>query len=267
MDRAEDPDRSNEAGIVALSGWQVAYELLMGALAVITVATLFSDSAWAAAVNWVIYAGFLVDVAVRFAMSSDRASFPRRHWPDLLALVPFEVFRPFRTIRLLRLVRLFRAFRLFERVGEPVRGVLRQNGLRYVLGFVLALILVGGAAAWAIEERIESFGDGVWWALVTTTTVGYGDISPTDTGGRVIATILMLAGIGTLGMVTGSIATYFTRMGGAGAEIPSDVGYVRERLGEWPTLTYSEKARMIRLLEYVADHELRSDDPSDARSL
>jgi voltage-gated potassium channel len=234
------------------SRWQIAYELFMGTLAVITVATLFSDSMWASAVNWVIWAVFLVDVGVRFAAASDRRAFPGRNWPDLVALIPFEVFRPFRTIRLLRLVRLFRAFRLFERVGDPVRGVLRQNGLQYVLGFVLALILLGGAAAWAIEERIATFGDGVWWALVTTTTVGYGDISPEDTGGRVIATILMVAGIGTLGMITGSIATYFTGMGGASEALPADVRYVQERLGEWPELSAAERERLVRLLEHVA---------------
>ncbi|CAN5489454.1 hypothetical protein BH10ACT3_BH10ACT3_00380 [soil metagenome] len=234
------------------SGWALAYELLMGCLALVTVATLFADSAWAAVVNWVIYAIFLADFSVRLARSSDRAAFPRKNWPDLIALIPFEIFRPFRTIRLLRLVRLFRAFRLFERVGDPVRGVLRQNGLRYVLGFVFVLIVAGGTAAWMIEDRITTFGDGVWWALVTTTTVGYGDIAPEDAGGRVIATILMLAGIGTLGMITGSIATYFTGMTADRPDLPADVHYVQQRLGQWALLQPAERRRLIGLLEQVA---------------
>ncbi len=229
----------------------------MGVLAVATVATLFSDAPWAFALNCVIYAIFLLDVGVRFAVSPDRRSFPRRNWPDLVALVPFELFRPFRTIRLLRLVRLIRAFRLFERVGDPVLGVLRQNGLRYVLAFVSGLILLGGAAVWMIEDDIPTYGDGVWWALVTTTTVGYGDIAPEDAPGRVIASVLMLAGIGTLGMVTGSIATYFTRMGSGHDELPHDVRYVQERLSNWPTMTEAERRRLVQLLGQVA-----TDDPS-----
>jgi len=56
---------------------------------------------------------------------------------------------------------------------------------------------------------MENFGDALWWSLVTTTTVGYGDISPESTGGRILAGILMLVGIGFLGMVTGSMATFF----------------------------------------------------------
>ncbi|MBA4495672.1 potassium channel family protein [Paenactinomyces guangxiensis] len=51
--------------------------------------------------------------------------------------------------------------------------------------------------------------DAVWWAVVTTTTVGYGDISPVTLGGRVIATILMFTGIGLIGSVTASVATHF----------------------------------------------------------
>lgn len=56
---------------------------------------------------------------------------------------------------------------------------------------------------------MNTFEDALWWSLVTTTTVGYGDISPVSGGGRVVAAILMIVGIGMIGMVTGSVATYF----------------------------------------------------------
>ena len=51
--------------------------------------------------------------------------------------------------------------------------------------------------------------ESIWWSFVTATTVGYGDISPVSLGGRIIASMLMLVGIGTIGMLTGTIATYF----------------------------------------------------------
>ncbi len=54
-----------------------------------------------------------------------------------------------------------------------------------------------------------TFSDALWWNMVTTTTVGYGDISPETPGGRILAGILMIVGIGFLGMVTGSVATCF----------------------------------------------------------
>jgi voltage-gated potassium channel len=53
------------------------------------------------------------------------------------------------------------------------------------------------------------FGDALWWSFVTTTTVGYGDISPKTALGKLIAVMLMIVGIGFLGMLTGTISTYF----------------------------------------------------------
>ncbi len=55
-----------------------------------------------------------------------------------------------------------------------------------------------------------SFPDALWWSIVTCTTVGYGDISPATSIGRVVAVILMIFGIGLIGMLTGAITTYFT---------------------------------------------------------
>jgi voltage-gated potassium channel len=243
--------------------WLIAYESLMGVLALITVGTLFSDAEWATVTNAVIYGVFVVDVGVRFIRSDDRRHFPRRNWPDLVALVPFELFRAFRTIRLLRLVRLFRAIRLANRVGPTVRGVLRQNGLQYLLMGVAGLICVGGVLAWLLEDSITTLGDGVWWAFVTTTTVGYGDLSPTNLPGRVVAVVLMLSGIVTLGMITGAIATYFVEASRDGSDLPLDVHYVRGRLDAWNELTTAERRRLVRLLRDVAEDTAA--DPSAAR--
>ena len=235
------------------SGWELAYELLLGLLAVVTVATLFVSGPWAAVVNWSIYAIFVADFVVRLSRDPEPRTFPRRNWLDLVALIPFELFRPFRTIRLLRLVRLLRAFRLLHRVGPTTRGVLRQNGLGYVLVFTAVLIVAGGTGVALLEDGIDSWGDGMWWALVTTTTVGYGDIAPVDVPGRLIAVVLMVAGIGTLGMITGSIATYFTTLGDE--RLPTDVRYVRQRLAQWSAMSHSERLRLARLLDHIVEDE------------
>lgn len=59
--------------------------------------------------------------------------------------------------------------------------------------------MTGGIAIWVLEPGIDTLGDGIWWSIVTTTTVGYGDISLASPLERVVAVLLMIAGIGTVG--------------------------------------------------------------------
>ncbi len=246
-DSGEEPG-AERGSVDPPSWWWLGYEILMGILALVTVATLFSSSLAAVRLNWAIYVVFLFDVSVRWIRSGDRRGFPRRNWLDFVALIPFELFRPLRSIRLLRLIRLLRALRLLDRATENIRGVMRQNGLIYMLAFVAAMVVLGGTAVWWVEGDIETWWDGIWWAIVTTTTVGYGDISPDDTTARFIAVVLMLCGIGTLGMITASIAGYFMSHSDK-LDAPSDVLFVRDQLESWNHTSPDERERLIEILE------------------
>ena len=186
------------------------YEATMVLLALVVVWLLtVPDKGWARAANLTIWAIFVIDYGVRLVVAGDRRHFVRSNIPDLITILPLDFLRVARLARLARLTRLLRAGTVLWRVTKDVRGVLGTNGLGYVVLATAALVVGGGLAAWVVEERLGSFGDGLWWALVTATTVGYGDISPVTPQGRAVATVLMLVGIGTLGMITGSIATYF----------------------------------------------------------
>jgi voltage-gated potassium channel len=79
---------------------------------------------------------------------------------------------------------------------------------------VVLVVLVGALLAYAFERgavdsNIQSFPDAIWWAIVTATTVGYGDLSPVTVEGRAIAVVLMLVGIGLLGVITANVAAFF----------------------------------------------------------
>ena len=85
---------------------------------------------------------------------------------------------------------------------------LRRENLLRLMG-VIAVLVLGGAAGLAYFEEGRSFPDALWWAIVTLTTVGFGDISPVSLGGRLIGVVLMFFGIGVLGTFTATIASAF----------------------------------------------------------
>lgn len=94
------------------------------------------------------------------------------------------------------------------RVRQVFREVMETKLFRVFL-LMLVILLIGAIGLMFFEEKIDSVVDALWWAIVTTTTVGYGDIYPVSAVGRVIGVFLMIFGIGTLGVFTASISSYF----------------------------------------------------------
>lgn len=120
----------------------------------------------------------------------------------LLVLVP--VFRPLRVLRVLS------ALRLVQRV--MTRRLVGRTSV-YVAATALICILLGAVAILDVERghpdaNITSFGDAIWWAVVTSATVGYGDFYPVTVAGRLIAVALMIAGIALLGAITAGVASW-----------------------------------------------------------
>ena len=124
----------------------------------------------------------------------------------VLALVP--ALRALRALRLLRLVRVARVFRY----ANPFAGLARafqENRLLYAFAFTLvgSAVALGGVTIYMVEgptnKNLNSVGDGLWWAIVTLTTVGFGDIAPVTTLGRVVGGVLMVSGMFTLAMCAG----------------------------------------------------------------
>jgi voltage-gated potassium channel len=189
----------------------------------------------------------------------------RHHWLELIAIVPLDfiledhTFGLARVLRLARFIRLMRMVVLLWRLSGPVSGLLRTNGLGYVLVFILGLVIIGGTVIWAVEPEIETVGDGVWWSLVTATTVGYGDIAPKTPLGRGVAAMLIVAGLCTFSMLTGAITTY------ALARKRVQNPYIRHiitQLEEWEFLTPEERRHVVALLEVLAQ-EVEKPQPMD----
>ncbi|WP_229660552.1 potassium channel family protein [Marmoricola endophyticus] len=150
------------------------------------------------------YVVFVVDYVVRVAVSQDRPRFLRTHVPELLVVV-LPALRPLRMLQLLNLLGQLNR----SAAGSSFRGRVAA----YVASAATLVVLTGALAGLDAERgapgaNIETFGDAVWWALTTVSTVGYGDLYPVTVTGRLVAAVLMLAGIALLGAVTASLASW-----------------------------------------------------------
>lgn len=165
------------------------------------------------AIDYFVWAAFVVEYLTKLYLSPARGRFITHHLLDL-AVIALPLLRPLRVLRLLRLFNLARAGVALANAVRRLRSVLTHRGLHFVLATVLGLIFVMAALELSFEHSahgssIHSYGDALWWAIVTVTTVGYGDRVPATAGGRGIAVVLMLVGIGLVGVLTATVASYF----------------------------------------------------------
>jgi len=98
---------------------------------------------------------------------------------------------------------------LLAPLGKTVRAILIRNHLGTTLLISALFIGLSGAFISAIDPAIETPWDGIWWALVTITTVGYGDLVPVTPAGKIFAGILILVGIGLFSLLTASFSVFF----------------------------------------------------------
>ena len=136
---------------------------------------------------------------------------------DILAVLAlFPELRGLRALRLLRLLRTSRVFQ-YRNPFAIVLQVLEENRLLFVFAFsVLGVAtLLGGVSMYLVEAKfnagVNSTLDGIWWALVTITTVGFGDIAPVTSLGRIIGAVLMVAGMFTLALFAGIVGSSLVR--------------------------------------------------------
>ena len=158
--------------------------------------------------QWVSWIAFATDLVYGLINAKNKKQYLKKHPLEVAAvLLPF-----LRPLRLMRVISFG---------GLAIQKVAIGRQFAITIKVFLASIFVAyiSAVQITITERavegsnIKSFGDGLWWAVTTVTTVGYGDRYPTTLEGRFIAVALMIMGISLMGVITASVAAWFVKMG------------------------------------------------------
>lgn len=200
--------------------WVVVLAVLAMVLSSLVMVKLeFTSAWWYTAVEVCIQIFFIVDYIVRFVRADGKWRCVRKSMFDLVALISLHpsltFFRLPRIARLTGIASLFKntaAYAFVRDIRKKFNTFLDTNGLVHVLYINFYSIIFGSVLVYLFEKgtTFKTFGDAVWWACVTVTTVGYGDYVPKTMMGRLVAVALMVVGIGLISMLTGTIATYFT---------------------------------------------------------
>lgn len=203
---------------------------------------------------------FMLDFLYRFFTAESKADYFIRDWgwADLLASMPVQQLKIFRIFRIVKVIRLLRIFGWRNMVAE-IRDNRAGSALYLTLFMVLLVLEFGGmgivfAEVYNPDSNIKTAGDGVWWAFVTITTVGYGDRFPVTNLGRIIGMFVMVLGVGTFGVLTGFLANAFlspddddSGKQGEDTEQNAEISKLRRLLDEQESVN----ARILSKLEQI----------------
>ncbi|MFG2312112.1 potassium channel family protein [Streptomyces sp. NPDC048566] len=188
-------------------GWLIALAAVYLAAYAVPILDPGLPHAWRAAaadVTFAVWALLAAEFLLRFAMADRRWQFVKVRLFDLATLV----LPPLRPLRLVTIV-----FMVVRRNASTLGRVRLRLGT-YVAACTALLLFLSSLTILDVERRnpdasITTFGDALWWSVTTVTTVGYGDLYPTTTQGRLIAIALMVGGIALAGLVTATLASWF----------------------------------------------------------
>jgi voltage-gated potassium channel len=193
---------------------------------------------------------FIYDFFLRLYRAPSKARFLRWGWIDLASSIP--MFDALRWGRLVRVVRIFRVLRAFRSTKVLLSFLFRnraQSTFAAVALITAVLVIFSALAILNLEDspdaNIKTPGDALWWAFTTVSTVGYGDKFPVSTEGKIVAAVLMTAGVGFFGTFTAYVASFFIE-----AEQQKEASEIHQLIEEVKLL----RAK-IELLENRADRE------------
>jgi len=182
---------------------------------------------------------FLADFFHRLYRAENRLAFLKWGWIDFISSIPMlSMFRWGRIVRVVRLLRILRGIRSTKFILHALFENRAKGTFGTVVLVTVVLLIFSSIAILNVETvpgaNIKTAGDALWWAMATITTAGYGDKYPVTPEGRIIGTVLMVAGVGFFGTLTAYIASVFLSPGKTTAasetELAKELRLLRERI-------------------------------------
>lgn len=192
---------------------------------------------------------FFVDFLISLAKAPNKKDyFLRWGWLDLISSIPaVSTLRWGRIARIVRVLRVLRGIRS-ARVLAKFLLDRRAEGTFLAATLISVLLVVIGSISILQLERtpeanIKTAEDALWWSVVTITTVGYGDRYPVTSEGRLLATLLMTAGVGLFGVFSGFVAAWFLKPGDQ--KNASELALIRQELQQLRTLIANDRGTSL----------------------
>lgn len=225
-------------------------------------------------IDFIICMLLTIEFAYRLKTSENYVKFLRKYWYELFALIPAYLFslielyilsvpaRSLRFIRVFRAIRVLRISVLYTRILKffnTVWAVILESRIPYLLILAFPIILASSIAVYSFEHSIpnspvKSIFDAFWWTLTTLTTVGYGDIVPITSEGRIIGIILMIFGISiwtaTISLLT---VTLVEKKYERGKKLKTDlIVLIQQYSSHINELTSEERELLAKLIELTS---------------
>jgi voltage-gated potassium channel len=162
---------------------------------------------------------FLFDFFYHFFKSKNKFKYFKQNWLDLVSSIPFAwILRYFRILRIIKLIRLMKIFKGIKGLNYIIKWLgddkFRNMLISMLMIFCLVLFyasLIFYSVEKGINPNVHNFFDAVWWAFISVTSVGYGDIYPVTTTGRIVAILLIIFGMSIFSIITAKIASHYMK--------------------------------------------------------
>lgn len=160
---------------------------------------------------------FLLDFFIGISTAANKLEYLKWGWVDLASSIPvIDYFRAGRVVRVIRILRVLRGIRVARIMGRYLMRNRADGTILAAIFMSIMLLVLSSVAILQVEQRvssgnIKSASDALWWAITTMTTVGYGDKYPVTTMGRIIASVLMVCGVGLFGTLSGFVTSWILK--------------------------------------------------------